>query len=141
VFRAVLDTSIIVAALRSRSGASNRLLELVALGRLRPLVSTALFLEYEEVLLRPENRLATGMSEQDVEDVLAALASAAEAVDVNFRWRPQLKDPKDEFVLEAAVNGHADALVTHNVGDFEPATRLFGLRVLLPREVLKELGP
>jgi predicted nucleic acid-binding protein len=59
---------------------------------------------------------------------------------VNFRWRPQLKDPKDEFVLEAAVNGQADALVTHNVGDFESAGRLFGLRVMLPRDVLKELG-
>ena len=137
--RAVLDTSVVVAALRSRSGASNALLELVALGTLRPLVSTALFLEYEEVLQRPENRLATGMSEQDVEGFLAALASAAEAVEVNFRWRPQLKDPKDELVLEAAVNGQAEALVTHNVRDFEPAARLFGLRVLLPRDLLKEL--
>jgi len=139
VCRAVLDTSVVVAALRSRSGASNALLELVALGMLRPLVSTALFLEYEEVLQRPENRLATGMSEQDVEGFLAALASAAEAVEVNFRWRPQLKDPKDELVLEAAVNGQAEALVTHNVRDFEPAARLFGLRVLLPRDLLKEL--
>jgi putative PIN family toxin of toxin-antitoxin system len=139
VRRAVLDTSVVVAALRSRSGASNALLELVALGTLRPLVSTALFLEYEEVLQRPENRLATGMSEQHVEGFLAALASAAEAVEVNFRWRPQLKDPKDELVLEAAVNGRAEALVTHNVRGFEPAARLFGLRVLLPRDLLKEL--
>ena len=137
--RAVLDTSVVVAALRSRSGASNALLELVALGTLRPLVGTALFLEYEEVLQRPENRLATGMSEQAVEGFLAALASAAEAVEVNFRWRPQLKDPKDELVLEAAVNGQAEALVTHNVRDFEPAARLCGLRVLLPRALLKEL--
>ena len=129
----------IVAALRSRTGASNALLERVAHGRLRPLVSTALFLEYEDALKRPEIRLATGMNEEDVDGFLAALASAAEAVDVNFRWRPQLSDPKDELVLEAAVNGEADALVTHNVRDFEPATRLFGVRVLLPRDVLKEL--
>lgn len=135
----MLDTSVIVAALRSRTGASNAVLERVARGTVRPLVSTALFLEYEEVLCRPENRLATGMSEQKVEEFLAALASAAEAVEVSFRWRPQLKDPKDELVLEAAVNGHADALVTHNLDDFEPATRLFGVRVLLPRDVLKEL--
>jgi predicted nucleic acid-binding protein len=105
----------------------------------RPLVSTALFLEYEDVLKRAENRLATGMSEEDVDGFLAALASAAEPIQVNFRWRPQLSDPKDELVLEAAVNGEADALVTHNVRDFEPAARLFGLRVLLPRQVLKEL--
>lgn len=134
-----MDTSVIVAALRSRSGASNALLEQVARGAVRPLVSTALFLECEDVLKRPENRLATGMSDEDVDDFLAALASAAEPVEVNFRWRPQLSDPKDELVLEAGVNGQADALVTHNVRDFEAATRLFGLRVLLPRDVLKEL--
>lgn len=139
MFRAVLDTSVIVAALRSRRGASNRLVELIALERLRPLVSTALFLEYEDVLQRPENRLATGMSEADVEGFLAAFASAAEGVDVSFRWRPQLRDPKDEIVLEAAVNGRADALVTHNLRDFEAAARLFRLRVMLPRELLKEL--
>ena len=131
----------IVAALRSRTGASNALLVHVARGRLRPLATTALFLEYEDALKRPDIRLATGMSEEDVDGFLAALASAAEAVDVNFRWRPQLSDPKDELVLEAAVNGEADALVTHNVRDFEPARRLFGLRVLLPRDVLKELQP
>ena len=129
----------IVAALRSRSGASNALLEHVGRGRLRPWVTTALFLEYEEVVKRPETRLATGMSDEDVGGFLAALASAAEAVEVNFRWRPQLTDPKDELVLEAAVNGQADALVTHNLRDFEPAKQLFGLRVLLPRDVLREL--
>ena len=139
MFLAVLDTSVIVAALRSRTGASKVLLEQVARETVRPLVSTALFLEYEDVLKRAENRLATGMSEADVDGFLAALASAAEPVEVNFRWRPQLSDPKDELVLEAAVNGQADALVTHNVRDFEPAARLFGLRLLLPRQVLKEL--
>jgi putative PIN family toxin of toxin-antitoxin system len=139
VFRGVLDTSVIVAGLRSRRGASNRLLELVALARVRPLVSTALFLEYEDVLKRPENRLATGLGEAEIEGFLAAFASSAEGVEVNFRWRPQLKDPKDELVLEAAVNGRADALVTHNVRDFQAAARLFKLRVMLPRELLQEL--
>ena len=78
VHRVVLDTSVIVAALRSRTGASNALLEHVAHRRLRPLVSTALFLEYEDALKRPEIRLATGMNEEDVDGFLAALASAAE---------------------------------------------------------------
>jgi putative PIN family toxin of toxin-antitoxin system len=139
VYRAVLDTSIVVAAFRSRQGASNLLLERVARGLLRPLVTTALFLEYEEVLLRPEHRLATGQSEDDVERVLAALASAAEPVDVYFRWRPQLKDPADELVLEAAVNGRADALVTHDVRHFAPATERFELRVLTPQQCLQEI--
>lgn len=139
--RVVLDTSIVVAALRSRRGASHRLLELVAHGKVRPLVSTALFLEYEDVLMRPETRLATKMDAANVDGFLAAFASAAEGVEVNFRWRPQLKDPNDELVLEAGVNGAADALVTHNVRDFREAAPRFGLRVLLPREVLKELEP
>ena len=59
----------------------------------------------------------------------------------HFLWRPQLRDPNDEMVLEAAVNGQADALVTHNIRDFQSAARLFNLRVLLPREMLKELEP
>jgi predicted nucleic acid-binding protein len=79
------------------------------------------------------------MTDDEVAGFLAALASASEAVEVNFRWRPQLSDPKDELVLEVAVNGGADALVTHNLRDFEPATQLFGLRVVVPRDVLKEL--
>lgn len=137
--RVVLDTSVIVAGFRSRTGASNLLLQAVAKGRLRPLVTTALFLEYEDVLLRAEQRLATGMSESDVEGALAALASAAEPVEVHFRWRPQLADPSNELVLEAAVNGSADFLVTHNLRDFEPAADKFELRVVTPQECLKEM--
>jgi len=137
----VLDTSIVVAAFRSRRGASNRLLERVARGLVRPLVTTALFLEYEEVLLRPEHRLATGLSEEDVERLLAALASAAEPVEVYFRWRPQLRDPADELVLEAATNGRAHALVTHNTRHFAPAAKRFELRVLTPQQCLQEIEP
>lgn len=137
--RVVLDTSVIVAGFRSRTGASNLLLQAVAKGGLRPLLTTALFLEYEDVLLRAEQRLATGMSESDVEGALTALASAAEPVEVHFRWRPQLADPSDELVLEAAVNGSADFLVTHNVRDFEPAAGKFELKVITPQECLKEM--
>jgi putative PIN family toxin of toxin-antitoxin system len=139
VLRVVLDTSVLVAALRSRSGASNALLVRVARGDLRPLVTTALFLEYEEVLRRAEQRLATGMAEADVAGFLAALASASEGVEVHFQWRPQLGDPSDEMVLEAAINGRADALVTHNVADFNEAAARFGLRVITPGALLKEL--
>lgn len=89
--------------------------------------------------MRPETRIATKMDAASVEGFLDALASAMDGVDVNFRWRPQLTDPKDELVLEAAVNGAAEALVTHNVRDFQVAAPRFGLRVLLPRELLKEL--
>jgi putative PIN family toxin of toxin-antitoxin system len=137
--RVVLDTSVLVAGLRSRRGASFRILEEVADERLVPLASVALFLEYEAVLKRPEQRQATGLSERDVDGLLAALASSAAPVDLNFRWRPQLKDPADELVLEAAVNGQADAIVTHNVRDFVAAASAFGIRTLTPGELLEEL--
>ena len=135
----VLDTSVLVAGLRSRRGASNALLNRVANEMIRPLVTTALFLEYEDVLLRAEQRLATGMSEADVASFLAALASASEGVEVHFQWRPQLGDPADEMVLETAINGRADALVTHNVSDFAGAGTRFGLRIVTPGILLKEL--
>ena len=71
---------------------------------------------------------------------LAAAARAAEPVEVNFQWRPQLADANDEMVLEAAVDGRAEALVTLNVKDFIGAAPRFGLRVLRPGQLLKELG-
>ncbi len=137
--RVVVDTSVLVAGLRSQLGASNRILTLVAERRLVPLVTTALFFEYEDVLNRPEQRLATGMTKEDVLGFLAALASAAEPVDVHFMWRPQLADPADELVLEAAVNGRASAIVTHNVRDFLPATGGFEIEVITPSVMLERM--
>lgn len=137
--RVVLDTDIIVTALRSVTGGSNAVLREAAYGRLTPLVTPALFLEYEAVLKRPEQRLAHGLGLHDIDHFLAALASGCEAVEVSFQWRPQLSDPNDEMVLETAVNGRADALVTHNVRDFAKGAARFGLRVLRPGELLKEL--
>ena len=137
--RIVLDTSVVVAALRSRLGASNRLPTLVAEGRLKPLLTTALFLEYEDVLCRAEQRLATGMGDEDVADFLAAIASAAEPVEVHFLWRPQLTDPADELVLEAAINGRAEAIVTHNVRDFLPGARDFKVEVISPGAMLRRV--
>ena len=137
--RLVVDPSVTVAGHRSQLGASNRILTLVAERRLLPLVTTALFLEYEDVLNRPEHRLATGMAMEDVVGFLAALASAAEPVDVHFMWRPQLADPADELVLEAAVNGRASAIVTHNVRDFLSAAREFKVEVITPSIMLQRM--
>lgn len=139
MLRVVLDTDIIVTALRSATGGSNAVVREAGLGRLTPLVTPALFLEYEAVLKRPEQRLAHGLGLPDIDRFLAALASACDAVEVSFQWRPQLSDPNDEMVLEAAVNGRADALVTHNVRDFARGASRFELRVLRPGELLKEL--
>jgi putative PIN family toxin of toxin-antitoxin system len=128
-----------VAGLRSQLGASNRILSFVAAQRIVPLVTTALFLEYEDVLNRAEQRLATGLSPEEIVRFLAALASAAEPVDVHFLWRPQLADPADELVLEAAVNGRATAIVTHNVRDFLPAAKDFNVEVITPGKLLRRM--
>nr|WP_044552536.1 putative toxin-antitoxin system toxin component, PIN family [Azospirillum lipoferum] len=135
--RAVLDTNILTAGLRSRRGASFAVLSLLADGQFRALVTTALFLEYEAVLKRPEQREVHGLGEADVDRLLAELAAVLEPVDVRFTWRPQLSDPADEMVLEAAVNGRADVLVTHNVRDFAAAAPRFGIPVLRPAEFLR----
>lgn len=137
--RVVLDTSVITSALRSSTGASNALIRFVATQKLVPLVTTALFLEYEDVLKRPEQTLVHGLDSTGIDRFLAALASASEAVNVRYQWRPQLSDANDEMVLEAAVNGRADALVTHNIKDFKAIGTKFNLRIMLPADVLAEM--
>lgn len=141
MWRVVLDTSVIVAALRSRHGASAALLAFVPDRTVVPLVTVPLFLEYEDVLTRPAHLLATGLSVASAGHFLAALARAAEGVDVHYRWRPQVRDPVDEMVLEAAINGRADALITHNVRDFAGVVERFGVPLLTPGELLKRLKP
>lgn len=136
----MLDSSVVISAFRSRRGASSRLLVLAEGGRIVPLATPALFLEYEDVLKRPEQRGASGLTSAEVDTALAALAALVEAVEVRFTWRPQLADPDDEMVLEAAVNGRADALVTHNFADFAAAAPRFGLVLLRPGELLERIG-
>ncbi len=137
--KVVLDTSVVVAGLRTRLGAGNAVLRLVAQGRLVMLATPPLFLEYEDVLKRPEHRLAHGLALPSIDEFLAELGALIEPVDVHFQWRPQSKDPNDEMVLEAAINGQADALVTYNVADFAVPGERFRIPVLTPPEVLKKV--
>ena len=131
--RLVLDTSVMVAALRSDRGASRRLLVGALSERFTLLVSVPLMLEYQSVLARPEHLEAARVSARDVDGILSALAAVLEPVRLAYLWRPLLIDPADEMVLETAVNGGADLLCTLNIRDFEPAKR-FGVPVLNPGE-------
>ena len=134
--RIVLDTSIIVAALRTRRGAANAVLRLVARRRLVALATPPLVLEYEDVLKRPEQQLVHGLAPEEVDHVLAELAVLLEPVEIHFQWRPQARDPSDEMVLEVAINGRADALVTYNVADFQSAGERFGIPIVRPGDIL-----
>jgi putative PIN family toxin of toxin-antitoxin system len=136
--RLVLDTCVIVSAFRSKSGASYRLLELFDEDRYRLVATPTLFKEYETVLSRPEQVAVHQLSPWQLDEALKDLASRLLPVKIYFQWRPQLRDADDELVLEAAINGFADALVTHNVRDFLPAANHFGIEVITPGRIIKE---
>jgi len=138
-YRVVLDTNILVAAGRSRAGASFALLQALRNRKFALLASVPLFLEYEAVLKRPEQLEVGNRNVAMVDAFLDALAFTVEPVDLHFLWRPQLRDPADEMVLETALNGRADALVTFNVRDFSVAGR-FGMKVWTPGEFLQRLS-
>jgi predicted nucleic acid-binding protein len=105
------------------------------------LVSVPLGMEYEAVCSELEHRLAAGLSEREVEIFLDAVLAMAEPVKTHFLWRPQLRDPGDEMVLEAAVNGRANALVTFNVRDFGIVPARFGIELMVPREAIGRIKP
>ena len=137
--KAVLDTDVVVAGMRSPSGASAAILRAARQGRVTLLVSVPLAIEYEAVCSEAEHRLAAGLSEREVEIFLDAVIAMAEPVETHFLWRPQLRDPGDEMVLEAAVNGQADLLVTFNVRDFGTVPSRFGIEVMIPRDALERI--
>jgi putative PIN family toxin of toxin-antitoxin system len=137
--RLVLDTDVLVAAFRSERGASRGLLIAALDERFVLLASTALWLEYEAVLTRPFQLTAMRLSAAEVRDVLAALAVVAEPVPIHFLWRPVLADAEDEHVLDLAMNGRADLLVTFNEVDFLEASRTFQIEVVAPAVALRRL--
>ena len=135
----VADTDVIVAAMRSPTGASAAILRAARQSKLTLLLSVPLAMEYEAVCSRPEHQLASGLSEQEIQTFLDAVIAMAEPVRIHFLWRPQLRDPGDEMVLEAAVNGHSNLLVTFNLADYGTIPAQFGIEILTPREAIKRI--
>jgi len=134
MIRIVLDTNVLVAASRSRQGASFSLLQALRKRHFVALVSVPLLLEYEAVLKRPEQLQASGRTLEMTEGFLDALCQYAEPVHLHYLWRPQTRDAADEMVLETALNGRAEALVSLNIADFEKAARRFRLPLMTPGE-------
>jgi len=136
----VFDTAVMVAAIRSDAGASRRLLVDVLEQRgLTLLISVPLLIEYEAVMTRTEHLKAARLSAADVGVLLDAVVAVAEPVRLEFLWRPTSSDANDDMVLETAVNGRAEGIVTFNQRDFGVATERFGIPVLLPAEALSQL--
>jgi putative PIN family toxin of toxin-antitoxin system len=135
--KVVIDTNVLVTALRSRRGASYRLVSLLQSGRFSIAISVPLIIEYEEVLRR--GKLPATISEKDISDFIDFLCYVGYRQDIFFLWRPFLPDPSDDLVLEAAVAADCDAIITYNKRHF-PNIEKFGLRLLDPRELLVELG-
>ena len=129
--RVVLDTDVIVAGLRSRTGASRAWLRAVLRGEAEIVLSVPLVVQYEAVLLRQETLEAIGGDARRIDRFLDTLCAVAHQLDISFLWRPTLQDPDDEMVLEAAVQGHVDRLLTFNLRHFRGAER-FGVTVERP---------
>src|ERR1700720_949625 len=122
--RVALDTDVVVAAVRSRRGASRGWVRAILTGEATLLLSVPLALQYEAVLTRPEHVAAAGATVEQITTLLDALFAVCRAVEISFLWRPILRDADDEMVLEVAANGRADRLLTFNERDFAGAERL-----------------
>ncbi len=128
----------VVTGMRSPGGASAELLRRMRRQEITAVASVAQALEYEAVCRRPEHRTAAGLTLRDVDIFVDAVIAMMEPVKSHYLWRPQLRDPNDELVLEAAINGRAQMLVTFNRKDFEGAAR-FGIAIVSPGDALRRL--
>ncbi len=134
----ILDTDVIIAALRSTKGASAEIIRRVLRGEIRIELTVAMALEYEAVATRAEHLIAGELTATEALNLIDSLAAMAKPVEIHFRWRPQLRDVDDEMVLEAAINANDRTIVTFNARDFAGAER-FDVKVLSPREILEKL--
>lgn len=139
MYRFVLDTDAIVAAMRSPSGASAALLGAAMDKRLTMLASVPLFFEYEAKCTDPVHWTAAGMTQEQADIFVNGLAALIEPVKTHYLWRPMLRDPNDEMVLEVAVNGRANAIVTFNLRDYGAVPKTFNIEVITPSTAIRRV--
>lgn len=135
--KVVIDTSVLISALIGKTGPAREVIRQCLLGRLKPLISTTLFLEYEAVSKRDKIKELCP-PEDEVKNLLAASFSVCEWVQIHYLWRPNLKDQGDNFLIELAVAGNAESIITNNLKDLRDAELQFdGLKVLAPEDYLR----
>ena len=136
VARIVIDTNVLVSALRSRRGAAFRLISMVGSGLFEHCISVGLLFEYEAAVKRPS--VGIRLSRKRLDDILDYVAASGRRQAIHYLWRPTLSDPGDDLVLEVAVAGECRIIVTYNVRDFAGSER-FGIRVMIPAEFLAQV--
>ena len=134
--RIILDTNVLFAALYSSEGASYQILRAIEQRQIRIILSTPLLFEYEDILNR--KKIELGLSEKQIEAILDNLCRLSDHQKIYYLWRPFLKDPNDDHILEVAVASQAEIIVTHNIKDFNGIDK-FGIRVITPKQLLKEI--
>lgn len=132
----VLDTNILVSGLRSNKGASYIILQEIGYGAVNGIISVPLLLEYEEVLKRRQNLEVFGLKSSDIDAILNMVCSRFEHITPYYLWRPCLRDPGDDMLLELAVCGKAQFIVTHNIKDFRGAEKFEQLKIITPQHYL-----
>lgn len=133
----VLDTNVLVAALRSKRGASHRLLQLIDADKFEINLPVSLALEYEEATKRLIRKI--GLTKEGIDDILDYVLAVANQQEVHYLWRPLLPDPKDDMVVELAVAANCSTIITFNKRDFREAQQ-FGIEIQTPQEFLKRIG-
>ncbi len=136
-YQIVLDTNVLISALRSRRGPSFRVLSLIGKEKFGIHLSVPLVLEYEAVAKR--SRWRGKPSWEHVSNILDYLCAVGQQDQIHFLWRPRARDPRDDMVLEVAVAGQCDGIVTYNKRDFAEA-KSFGMELFTPKEFLKKIG-
>ena len=132
----IMDTNILYAGLYSSAGASYQILRLIDAGEIRPVISTTLLFEYEDVLKREQHALA--VSNQQIEVVLDNICALSSFQKIYFLWRPFLRDPKDDHILEVAVASKTETIITHNLKDFKGVEK-FGVKAIAPGHYLEAI--
>ncbi len=134
----VVDTSVLISALLGPSGPAREVIRQCLQGYYKPLISNALFQEYEDVSSRPHIREQCLLTQVELRELLNAYYSVCEWVPIYYLWRPNLPDENDNFLIELAVAGNAYCVVTNNVRDLQRSELTFsGLHIMTPNQLLR----
>ncbi len=134
---AVIDTNVFISSLKSNRGASFKLLFEVSRKRYVQNISPTLIFEYESIAKRRSTKLV--LTDYEIDSILDMICRWSNKCRIFYLWRPFLKDPKDDFVLELAIESQSEFIITYNVKDFKGVDK-FGIRIVTPKEFLKIIG-